>query len=230
MTATSQAAGASGSAERWGPLWGARPGDWALSEDQQRPTYEEALRRVDLKPGQLVLDIGCGVGGTARTLAVLHGARVTGVDLTPEFVAAAADLSRRAGVEGVSFVQGSATALPFEDASFDVVISNGVFNLSPRKDRVFAEAARVLRPGGRLAISDVVSGRPLKERTRRDVDLWAACIAGAVPRRDYLEAIAAQGLEVREVRGNDYRFISERALEACSTYAVECISLVAVKP
>ncbi|MGZ8647463.1 MAG: methyltransferase domain-containing protein, partial [Solirubrobacteraceae bacterium] len=115
-------------------------------------------------------------------------------------------------------------------ASFDAVISNGVINLSPRKDRVFAEAARVLRPGGRLAVSDVVSGRALKERTRCNVDLWAACIAGAIPRDSYVGAIAAQGLEVAAIRRSDYRFISERAIEACSTYEVECISLVAVKP
>ena len=120
--------------------------------------------------------------------------------------------------------------LPFEDASFDAVISNGVINLSPLKGRVFAEAARVLRPGGRLAISDIVSGRALKERTRRNVDLWAACIAGAVPRKNYLEAIAAQGLQVEEVRSNDYHFTSERALEACSIYEVQSISLVAARP
>jgi SAM-dependent methyltransferase len=183
-----------------------------------------------LQPGEAVLDLGSGSGTDLFCAAVLVGqaGRAVGVDFTDAQLDKAMRL--RNGFEQVELVEAHIEALPFEDASFDVVVSNGVFNLSPRKDRVFAEAARVLRPGGRLAISDVVSGRPLKERTRRDVDLWAACIAGAVPRRDYLDAIAAQGLEVREVRGNDYRFISERALEACSTYAVECISLVAVKP
>ena len=131
---------------------------------------------------------------------------------------------RRDGFPQVEFVEARIEELPFEDASFDAVISNGVINLSPAKGRVFAEAARVLRPGGRLAIADIVSGRPLKERTRRNVELWAACIAGAIPRSNYLEALEAHGLQVKEVRENDYRFISERALDACSTYEVESIS------
>ena len=119
--------------------------------------------------------------------------------------------------------------LPFEDASFDVVISNGVINLSPLKHRVFTEAARVLRPGGRVAIADIVSGKPLKERTRRNVDLWAACIAGAIPKKSYIDTIEAAGFDVGEVRRNDYRFTSERTLDACSTYSVESVSLAAVR-
>src|SRR5207244_4529187 len=130
----------------------------------------------------------------------------------------------REGFSQVEFVESAIDALPFGDQSFDVVISNGVIDLSPVKGRVFAEAARVLKPGGRLALADIVSGRPLKERTRRDVELWAACIAGAIPRRSYIEAIETAGLEVREVRQNHYKFISERALQACSTYGGESVS------
>jgi len=155
---------------------------------------------------------------------------VAGVDITDEQLAKAARLRDRDGLPQVRFVEAHIEELPFPDASFDAVLSNGVINLSLLKGRVFAEAARVLRPGGRLAIADIVSGRALKERTRRNVDLWAACIAGAIPRRSYVEAIEAQGLRVDVVRRNDYRFVSERALEACSIYEVESISLVAVKP
>ena len=185
-----------------------------------------------LQPGQAVLDLGSGSGTDVFCAAVLVGesGHVVGVDITDEQLAKAARLRDREGFSQVRFVEAHIEELPFDDASFDAVLSNGVINLSPAKGRVFAEAARVLRPGGRLAIADIVSGRPLKERTRRNVELWAACIAGAIPRRNYLEAIEAQGLQVREVRKNDYRFISERALDACSTYAVESISLVATIP
>jgi arsenite methyltransferase len=185
-----------------------------------------------LQPGQAVLDLGSGSGTDVFCAAVLVGesGRVVGVDITDEQLAKAARLRDREGFSQVRFVEAHIEELPFDDASFDAVLSNGVINLSPAKGRVFAEAARVLRPGGRLAIADIVSGRPLKERTRLNVELWAACIAGAIPRRNYLEAIEAQGLYVREVRKNDYRFISERALDACSTYAVESISLVATTP
>jgi arsenite methyltransferase len=185
-----------------------------------------------LQLGDAVLDLGSGSGTDAFCSAVLvgQGGRVVGVDITDAQLAKAERLRDRDGFSQVAFVEAHIEELPFDDASFDAVISNGVINLSLYKSRVFAEAARVLRPGGRLAITDIVSGRALKERTRRNVELWAACVAGAIPRSDYLEAIEAQGLEVKEVRRNDYRFISERALEACSTYEVESISLVAVKP
>jgi len=185
-----------------------------------------------LKPGEAVLDLGSGSGTDVFCAALLVGAsgHVTGVDITEEQLAKAARLRERHGFSQVRFVEAHIEELPFEDASFDAVISNGVINLSPAKGRVFAEAARVLRPGGRLAIADIVSGRALKERTRRNVELWAACIAGAIPRHHYLEALGAHGLQIRRLRTNEYRFISQRALDACSTYDVESVSLVAAKP
>ena len=185
-----------------------------------------------LQPGESVLDLGSGSGTDVFCAAVLVGesGRVVGVDITDEQHEKAARLREREAFSQVQFVKAHIEELPFDDASFDAVLSNGVINLSPAKGRVFAEAARVLRPGGRLAIADIVSGRALKERTRRNVELWAACIAGAIPRSNYLEALEAQGLEVNELRKNDYRFISERALDACITYQVESISLVAQRP
>jgi arsenite methyltransferase len=184
-----------------------------------------------LQPGEAVLDLGSGSGTDVFCAAVLVGesGQAVGVDITDEQLNKAARLRDREGFSSVKFVEAHIEKLPFEAASFDAVLSNGVINLSPLKGRVFAEAARVLRPGGRLAIADIVSGRALKERTRRNVELWAACIAGAIPRRNYLKAIEAQGLKVKELRRNDYRFASERALDACSTYEVESISLVAEK-
>jgi arsenite methyltransferase len=189
------------------------------------------LDLADLRPGEAVLDLGSGSGTDVFGAAVQVGAsgRVVGVDITDEQLAKAARLREEGGFRQVELVEAHIEELPFADASFDVVISNGVINLSVLKGRVFAEAARVLRPGGRLAITDIVSGRPLKERTRRNVELWAACIAGAIPRTKYLEALAEEGLETKQVRKNDYRFISERALDACSTYEVESISLLAVR-
>jgi arsenite methyltransferase len=184
-----------------------------------------------LAPGDRVLDLGAGSGTDAFCAALQVGTtgKVAGVDFTDEQVDKATRLRDRDRFTQVEFLEASIDDLPFEDAAFDVVISNGVVNLSPVKHRVFAEAARVLRPGGRLAIADIVSGKALKERTRRNVELWAACIAGAIPRRSYLDTIEAAGFRVGDARTNDYDFISERALDACSTYGVESISLIAVR-
>src|SRR5512133_475376 len=159
-----------------------------------------------LAPGEQVLDLGSGSGTDVFCAAVQVGAsgHVVGVDFTDEQLGKATRLRDRDGFTQAEFVEASIDALPFEDASFDAVISNGVINLSPIKHRALAEAARVLRPGGRLAIADIVSGRPLKERTRRNVELWAACIAGAIPRGAYLEALEENGFDVQELRVNDY--------------------------
>jgi arsenite methyltransferase len=191
--------------------------------------YHFDLAAID--EGARVLDLGSGSGTdvffAARQVGESGG--VVGVDFTPEQVRKATRLRDAAGISWAEFTKGPIDDLPFEDASFDVVISNGVINLSPVKARVFSEAARVLRPGGRLALADIVSAKPLKEKTRRNTELWAACIAGAIPRRNYAEAIEQTGLDVGTIRENDYRFISDRALDACSTYGVESVSLVAEK-
>jgi ubiquinone/menaquinone biosynthesis C-methylase UbiE len=182
-----------------------------------------------IRPGDSVLDLGSGSGTDVFAAAVLAGesGRVVGVDITDEQLDKARRLRDAHGFAQVEIEKSPIEDLPFADATFDAVISNGVINLSVFKGRVFCEAARVLKPGGRFAISDIVSGHVLKERTRRKVDLWAACVAGAIPRDSYLSALRAEGLDVEEIRGNDYRFISERALDACSTYEVESVALVA---
>jgi ubiquinone/menaquinone biosynthesis C-methylase UbiE len=117
---------------------------------------EAVLGLLGVPRGAKVLDIGCGVGGTARTLAVQHGAEVTGLDLTPELLAAAEDLSRRAGVLKGTFVRGSATELPFDDASFDLATMLHVGMNLPDKPTLFREVARVLRPGGDFAVYDIM--------------------------------------------------------------------------
>jgi len=189
------------------------------------------LDLAGIRPGDWVLDLGSGSGTDAFCAAVLAGptGRSVGVDFTDAQLAKASRLRNAAGLSQAMFVDARIEDLPFADDRFDVVMSNGVINLAPHKGLVFAEAARVLKPGGRLAITDIVSGRELKERTRRNVELWAACIAGAIPRDTYVRAIEAEGFEIREIRRNDYRFVSERALDACTTYEVESISLLAIK-
>jgi ubiquinone/menaquinone biosynthesis C-methylase UbiE len=184
-----------------------------------------------LAPGEAVLDLGCGSGTDVFCAAVQVGRSglAVGVDFTRDQVSKAQQLRARDGFTQVNFIEGRIDALPFEDATFDVVISNGVINLSVVKSCVFGEGARVLRPGGRLALADIVSGKPLKEKTRRNVDLWAACIAGAIPRDRYIDTIEDAGFDVQRLQHNDYRFISQRALTACSTYAVQSVSLLARK-
>jgi arsenite methyltransferase len=190
-----------------------------------------ALDLAALEPGESVLDLGCGSGTDVFCAAVQVGpsGRVVGVDITDEQIAKAERLRDAAGFGQVEFRESHIESLPFADGSFDAVISNGVINLSPTKDRVYAEVARVLRTGGRAAIADIVSERPLKESTRRNVELWAACIAGAIPRESYRATIEDVGLRVSETRPNDYEFTSDRAQDACGTYGVESASLLAVK-
>jgi SAM-dependent methyltransferase len=128
-----------------------------------------------LQPGEDVLDVGCGAGMDSLVAAQMVGATgsVTGIDMTPEMVAKARGSIAEMGLGNVRIVEGSAEHLPFDDASFDVVISNGVIDLIPDKDAVFSEITRVLRSGGRIQLADVTIQNPVSEESKRDIDLWA---------------------------------------------------------
>ena len=127
-----------------------------------------------LDPGEDVLDIGCGAGMDTLVAAQMVGADgyVTGIDMTPDMAAKARRSAAEMGLANVTIVDGSAEELPFADAGFDVVISNGVIDLIPDKEAVFSEIARVLRPGGRIQLADVTIQRPVSEEGRRNIDLW----------------------------------------------------------
>jgi arsenite methyltransferase len=127
-----------------------------------------------LKRGEVVLDVGSGAGSDSLVAAQMVGpeGRVTGVDMTPEMLAKAKAAAVEMNATNVEFVAGEAEGLPFEDESFDVVISNGVIDLIPDKDAVFSEIQRVLRPGGRVQIADVTIQNPVSEEGRKKIDLW----------------------------------------------------------
>ncbi len=127
-----------------------------------------------LQPGEHVLDLGSGAGTDSLVAALMVGpeGHVTGIDMTPEMLDKARRSASEMGAENVDFIESEAEALPFADASFDVVISNGVIDLIPDKDAVFSELHRVLRPGGRIQIADVTIQNPVSEEGRRDIDLW----------------------------------------------------------
>lgn len=185
-----------------------------------------------LAAGERVVDLGSGSGMDAFLAARYTGThgQVVGIDFTPAQLAKARQLAADAEIAGVEFRRGRIEQLPVDDASVDCVISNGVINLAADKAQVFAEAARVLRPGGRLAVADIVTERQLKESIVCDVQLWASCIGGAAQRDAYREAIEAAGLRITHLRENPYRFLSEQARNASATYGVKSISLLAVKP
>jgi arsenite methyltransferase len=182
--------------------------------------------------GETVLDLGSG-SGTDSFIASLHAGpagRVIGVDMTDAQLDKASTLAREASIASIEFRKGYIESPPVKPGSVDCVISNGVINLSADKPAVFAQAARALRPGGRLALADIVTAVQLPEGITCDAALWAACIGGAMRRDRYREAIVAAGFDVLEVRENaGYRFISDRASNASDKYGVTSISLLAEK-
>jgi SAM-dependent methyltransferase len=183
-----------------------------------------------ITPGEVVLDLGSGSGTDAFLAALAAGETggVIGIDMTAEQLTKAADLAAGGGIANAEFRKGQIEDPPVDPASIDCVISNGVINLSPDKPAVFAAAAAALRPGGRLAIADIVTATQLPEGVTCDASLWAACIGGAMQRDRYLETIEAAGFEILDVRENDrYRFVSDRADDATRKYGVASISLLA---
>jgi len=184
-----------------------------------------------ISKGERVLDLGSGSGTDVFFAAhrVGRSGRVIGVDYTDEQLAKARRLAVQNGYEQVELRDGRIEWLPVDEKSVDCVISNGVINLSPAKDRVFAEVARVLRPGGRLAIADIVTEQRLGESIVCDARLWASCIGGASQEDAYRTAIEDAGLHVEKIRRNPYEFLSETARNASVTFGVKSISLLARK-
>jgi ubiquinone/menaquinone biosynthesis C-methylase UbiE len=186
---------------------------------------------AELRPGETVADLGSGSGMDVFYAAGLVGTtgKVYGIDFTPEQLAKARRLALEGGFDQVEFLEGRIEAIPLEDASVDCVISNGVINLAPDKKGVFAEAARMLKPGGRLAIADIVSEQQLTEAIVCNADLWASCIGGAAEQEAYLEAVESAGFTIAQQRRNPYQFISDQARNASATYGVKSISLLATR-
>ncbi|HKS61713.1 MAG TPA: methyltransferase domain-containing protein [Xanthobacteraceae bacterium] len=188
---------------------------------------------ADLKPGEVVVDLGSGSGMDSFIAALKVGPRgkVTGVDMTDEQRAKAEKLRDRGDFLNVTYVRGYIEEAPLPDGVADVVISNGVINLATDKTKVFREAARLLKSGGRFAISDIVTEVQLPESIVCNSTLWAACIGGAAQQDNYRHMIEAVGLRLVKVEDNpQYQFISDNAKGASKKFGVKSISLLAVKP
>jgi SAM-dependent methyltransferase len=156
---------------------------------------------AQLRPGEVVLDLGSGGGIDVLLSArrVAPGGKAYGLDMTDEMLSLARENQRKAGVANVEFLKGEIENIPLPDDSVDVVISNCVINLSADKDRVLREALRVLRPGGRFAVSDVVVRGEVPAEIRTSVELWVGCIAGALDETEYIAKLAAAGFEDFEI-------------------------------
>jgi arsenite methyltransferase len=156
---------------------------------------------ADLSDGETVLDLGSGAGADVLISArrVAPSGRAIGLDMTDEMLERARANAREAGVENAEFVKGYIEEIPLPDESVDVVISNCVISLAADKRKVLAEAARVLRPGGRFAVSDVIADPDMDEATRADMQQWTGCIAGALTRAEFEEALAAAGFEAIDI-------------------------------
>jgi arsenite methyltransferase len=195
--------GCCGSAEVFGETLYHAEGD-----DAPRAAVEASLgcgvptAVADLHDGETVLDLGSGAGADVLISARRVGAtgKAIGLDMTDEMLALARANAAEAGVESVDFIKGHIEDIPLADESVDVVISNCVINLSADKRQVLREAARVLRPGGRFAVADVIADPDMDEATRADMDAWTGCVAGALTGDQFVDALEAAGFEDVEIR------------------------------
>jgi len=208
---------------------------YATSQAAEIP--EEALRAslgcgnptalAQLNPGETVLDLGSGGGIDVLLSARRVGpaGKAYGLDMTDEMLALARENQRKAGLENVEFLKGEMEDIPLPDNSVDVIISNCVINLSADKDRVLREAFRVLRPGGRLAVSDVVVRGELPSEIRQNVELWIGCVAGALEESDYRSKLARAGFEQIDIEPTRiYRAEDARGFLACAGIDVQAIA------
>jgi arsenite methyltransferase len=189
------------------------------------------LAHAQVKPGETVLDLGSGAGIDCFLAAREVGAtgHVIGVDMTPAMIERARANAVKSGATHVEFRLGEIEHLPVSNASVDLVISNCVVNLSPDKPQVFREALRVLRPGGRLLVSDLVLTRPLTPELQRDVDLYVGCVAGAALREDYLDMMRVAGFADVEVLSEGRYEVGRGALPEGSARHEAFTAVVSVK-
>jgi arsenite methyltransferase len=169
---------------------------------------------ADLHEGETVLDLGSGAGADVLIAARRVGqtGRAIGLDMTDEMLELARTNARDAGIDNVEFVKGYIEEIPLADETVDVVISNCVINLAADKRKVLAETARVLKPGGRFAVSDVIADPDMDEATRADMQEWTGCIAGALTRAEFEDALGATGLTDIEI--NETHRVHEHATSA----------------
>ena len=169
----------------------------SLPEGESTVSYGcgDPITLASLQPGQTVLDLGSGAGLDCFFAAkkVGESGHVIGVDMTPEMIERATASAKRLNLPNVEFRQGFLEDLPVQSDTVDVIISNCVINLAPDKSRVFAEAVRVLKPGGKLAVSDIVTDGPLPDAVKQSLSAWAGCVAGAVEAKDYIGLMEAVG-------------------------------------
>lgn len=150
-----------------------------------------------INPGDTVVDIGSGSGVDVLLAALKAGpdGRVWGVDITPAMIRKARENIEKTDIKNIKIVEGQAIDIPLDDATADIVTSNGVINLVPDKERAFEEIYRILKPGGRIQISDIVLSKPVSEKSKSNARLWAECIVGAEPVEDYLDLVRAAGFK-----------------------------------